>query len=174
MNTITDNTLYWAKTNENAIIPTKSEENAGYDIYANFEEDYLIINPCETKLIPTGVACAVSDEYYLQVQERGSTGSKGMKYGAGVIDSGYRGEIFIAITNTNEIPVCIVKENIEYNRIKLDTYPYTNVILYPISKGIAQLVVHNVPKMKPVIIDYEELKKIPSDRQEGNLGSSGK
>lgn len=170
MEIITDNSLYWAKTKETAIIPTKVSENAGYDIYSCFEEDYITIKPHETVLVPTGIACAVSQDYYLQIQERGSTGSKGIKYSAGVIDSGYRGEIFIALTNTNDIPVYIIKSKVE----DISIYPYTKAIYYPYEKAIAQIIVHKVPIMNPQEINYEELKNIPSQRGEGALGSSGK
>ena len=102
-------TIKFAKVKENAIIPSKLLENAGYDIYGVFgdnKDDIRIIKPHQTKLIPTGIACALPTKYYFQVEERGSTGSKGIKKSAGVIDSGYRGEIFIAITNsTNEYVV---------------------------------------------------------------------
>ena len=51
-----------------------------------------------------------------------------------------------------------------------DYYP----IIYPYSKAIAQLIVHEVPKMNVKEISYEELKAIPSKRGTGALGSSGK
>lgn len=97
--------IKFAKVKESAIIPTKEKENAGFDIYACWEgisKSDKIIRPHHTKLIPTGIACALPIEYYFQVEERGSTGSKGIKKGAGVVDSGYRGEIFVAITNAND------------------------------------------------------------------------
>lgn len=106
-----DNDLLFAKVKPNAIIPTKEKENAGYDIYACFDEDFIVIPTHETRLIPTGIAAAVSDKYYLQVHERGSTGSKGMKYGAGVVDSSYRGEIFVCINNVNDNDIVISKLN---------------------------------------------------------------
>lgn len=168
------NKLYWAKVKPNAIIPTKEKENAGYDIYPCFDDDYIMIRPHHTKLIPTGIACAVRDNYYLQVQERGSTGSKGMKYGAGVIDSGYRGEIFIAITNTNEIPIIITsKNNVTLSHIA-DIIDETNAIVYPYENAIAQLIVHRVLDMDEQEISYKELKSIPSKRGDGKLGNSGK
>ena len=98
-------TIKFAKVRENAIIPSKNIENAGYDIYGIFEgneDENRIVKPHTTKLIPTGIACALPSKYYFQVEERGSTGSKGIKKSAGVIDSGYRGEIFIAITNSTD------------------------------------------------------------------------
>lgn len=168
------NKLYWAKVKPNAIIPTKDKENAGYDIYPCFDDDYMTIRPNHTKLIQTGIACAIRDSYYLQVQERGSTGSIGMKYSAGVIDSGYRGEIFIAITNTNEVPIVITREA-DKDMVEIETIlSETNAILYPYEKAIAQLVVHRVPNMDECEISYEELRTIPSKRGDGILGSSRK
>ena len=188
-----DNDLLFAKVKPNAIIPSKEDENAGYDIYACFDEDFILIPPGDTKLIPTGIASALSEKYYLQVHERGSTGTKGMKYGAGVIDSGYRNEIFICINNINNVEIIISKLDkeelfkkygqeyyedeigIEYDNglyaFKDGEYP---AIIYPYSKAIAQLVVHEVPKMDVKEITYEELKAIPSKRGMGALGSSGK
>ena len=98
-------TIKFAKVNEKAIIPSKNVENAGYDIYGIFggnDDENRIVKPHQTKLIPTGIACALPSKYYFQVEERGSTGSKGIKKSAGVIDSGYRGEIFIAITTSTK------------------------------------------------------------------------
>lgn len=100
-----EDVIKFAKVKESAIIPTKEKENAGFDIYACWEgisKSDKIIRPHHTKLIPTGIACALPTEYYFQVEERGSTGSKGIKRSAGVVDSGYRGEIFVAITNAND------------------------------------------------------------------------
>ena len=195
-----ENDLLFAKVNSNAIIPTKEKENAGYDIYACFDEDYLIIPPHSTKLVPTGIASAISDKYYLGVAERGSTGKIGMKYSAGVIDSGYRGEIFIGLSNINDVPIVISKltrEELEENYGKIghaetiymteeeyenliyleDYEEYNNLtcIIYPYSKAIAQLIVHEVHnEVEPKEISYEELQSIPSKRGTGSLGSSGK
>lgn len=97
--------IKFAKVKENAIIPSKKIENAGYDVYGVFggnNDENRIVKPHQTKLIPTGIACALPSKYYFQVEERGSTGSKGIKKSAGVVDSGYRGEIFIAITNSTD------------------------------------------------------------------------
>lgn len=159
--------IKFAKVNPNAIIPTKDEENAGYDIYACFEEDNFVINPLETKLIPTGIASACDKNFYFQVEERGSTGSKGIKKSAGVIDSSYRGEIFIAITNCNNKPLLITKET--------DTSALVNdFIVYPYSKAIAQLILHEVIETDVEELTYDELKAIPSKRGDKCLDSSGK
>ena len=52
------NKLYWAKVKPDAKIPQKRYEDAGYDLYPCFEEDYMVIEPHETKLVPLGVASA--------------------------------------------------------------------------------------------------------------------
>ena len=190
-----ENDLVFAKVRPDAIIPSKNTEDAGYDIYANFEEDYLVIPSNETVLVPTGIASAMTDKYYLNVAERGSTGKIGMKYGAGIVDSSYRGEIFVCLNNVSNKDIVISKlsteELIEKYGVKEDEFSLLsyntnehggNVILddpsftvvYPYSKAIAQLLVHEVPKMDIKEISYEELKQIPSKRGTGSLGSSGK
>ena len=196
--TLEDNDLVFAKVRPDAIIPTKEDENAGYDIYANFKEDYVVIPPQSTKLIPTGIASAMTDKYSLNVAERGSTGKIGMKYSAGIIDSGYRGEIFIALTNTNINEIIISKLtkedliekygekdecgdiHLSYGKGKndyaylIDRYNEFTAIIYPYEKAIAQLIVHEVPKMNIKEVTYDALLKIPSKRGTGALGSSGK
>lgn len=152
-------------------IPTKRVEDAGYDIYASIPKgDFIKIHAHKTVLVPTNIATAIPFGYYFQVEERGSTGSKGIKKSAGVIDSGYRGEIFIAITNTNEIPIVIAHES----TFEIEESLSTNCICYPAEKAIAQLVLHEVPQLESEEISYEELKAIPSERGNGALGSSGK
>lgn len=197
--TLKENDLLFAKVRPDAIIPIKDDENAGYDIYSCFDEDYIAILPHSTKLIPTGIASAMSDKYYLQVQERGSTGVIGMKYGAGVVDSGFRGCIFMCINNVNDRPIIISKLSYEelidkygeededgdieipLNPSDLDEgslwineeYDYKPII-YPYEKAIGQLVVLEVPKMNVQEVTYEELLQIPSKRGIGSLGSSNK
>lgn len=164
--------IKFAKVRPTAIIPTKRDEDAGFDIYANFEEDFRIIPPHETRIIPSGIACACDTDYCLILKERGSTGTKGMAQRCGVIDSGYRGEIGIPITNTTEAPIVISKTD-SIEDIFGEIAP-TNVIIYPYEKAIAQLLVIPVPVVDVEEYTYEELKAIPSSRGLGALGSSGK
>ena len=164
--------VYFAKMKENAIIPNKEKENAGYDIYACFDEDYILIEPHKTKLIPTAIAWACSPEFYMQIEERSSTGSKGIKRSAGIIDSGYRGEIKIAITNSNDRELYF--SNLKEDQLKQKYDIEENSIIYPTTKAIAQGVIHRVEKMKVNEIDLESLLKIPSERGEFGFGSTNK
>lgn len=161
--------IYFAKidTNSDAKIPTKRDEDMAYDIYACFNEDRIIIQPHSTKLIPTGIASAFDKKWGVSLRERGSNGSIGMKVSAGQIDSGYRGEWFVAITNTNSVPISIDKD---VNRV---THA-EDFILYPYTKAICQAKLEEVPQVEVEEITYDELKNISSERGTGKLGSSGK
>ncbi len=167
--------IYFAKIREDAIIPTREIYNAGLDIYPCFEEDYIIIQPNETKLIPTGIASAIPTNFYIQIHERGSSGSKGIKYSAGVIDSSYRGEWFLATTNTNNKPLLITKIEIDKLDKNLKSIINECLIVYPYKKALFQGVVHSVHnEIEREEIPFEKLSNIPSERGEGKLGSSGK
>lgn len=158
--------MYFAKVKPEGIIPSKREEDGAFDVYACFEEDFMSLEPHETKLIPTGIASAFTADYVAIIKERGSTGSKGIGHRCGVIDSGYRGEWFIAITNHNTQPLVIAKESA--------TVAFEDAIIYPYEKAIAQCIMVEVPKLQIKEMSYDDLLKIESERGTGALGSSGK
>ena len=187
----------FAKVKPNAIIPSKRDEDMGFDIYACFDEDYIAINPHETKLIPTGIASSCDADYGFILKERGSTGSKGIAIRCGVLDSGYRGEWFVGLTNTTNHTLFITKlsekdtvnnfiedwstkinkpANKATENVLRDEAEYItrNSIIYPYSKAIAQALVIPVPKTNVEEVTYDELKEIKSERGMGNLGSSSK
>ncbi len=160
--------LYFAKLRPGAVIPSKREEDAGYDIYACFDEDYVIIPPHHTVRVSAGLVSAFSPDYYLQLQERGSTGTKGIAQRCGVIDSGFRNEWFIPMTNVNDKTVVIVKKE------AAERFAGQDVILYPYEKAICQAVLLPVPKTEVVEKTVEEIRAMESLRGLGELGSSGK
>ena len=178
--------IKFAKVHPDAIIPDKRDEDMGFDIYACFDEDYMVINPHETKLIPTGIASACDPGYGFLLFERGSTGSKGIARRCGVIDSGYRDEWFVGLTNTTNKMLFISKLNTEelIDTLVIDkdnpidwmiaNDEVLNSIVYPYSKAIVQAWVAPVLKTNKEEISYEDLKAIPSERGLGKLGSSGK
>lgn len=190
----------FAKVHPNAIIPSKRDEDMGFDIYACFDEDYMVINPHETKLIPTGIASACESGYGFVLKERGSTGSKGIALRCGVLDSGYRGEWFVCVTNTSHSKnLFITKLSVEdtikkfiddwatkiHNPVNKATEELLRKqaeymvsanrgIFYPYSKAITQALVVPVPKVEVEEISYENLQAIQSERGMGALGSSNK
>ena len=100
MKKVDDDKVFWARDNETVKIPTKREEDAGWDVYANFEEDMWVIQPHTTVMIPTNLRSAFSPKWVAILKERGSTGTKGIAQRCGVIDSGFRNAWMIPITNT--------------------------------------------------------------------------
>ncbi len=165
-----NNYLYWAKTRADALIPKKKEEDAGYDIYAAFDEEYILIEPFKVGIIPTGISWASSVDYYLQLEERSSTGLKGMKICGGIIDSGYRGEIKVAIYNANSMPIVFSPYGEEQIRAKIPG----EFMFYSTSKAVAQGIVHRVEKMNEKEISLQALLQIPSERKNNGFGSTNK
>lgn len=159
--------LLWAKVRDGAVIPTKRHEDAGYDLYPCFDEDYLEIRPLETKLVPLGVASAFDADYVMFLKERGSTGTKGIAQRSGVIDSGFRGEYMAPVTNLNEKTLRIVKKH------ALKDMP-EDILVYPYEKAIAQGVLLVMPDVPSREISLDELKGIGSERGASMLGSSNK
>jgi len=161
-----DDKIYFAKVKAQAIIPSKREEDGAFDVYACFEEDYFLLEPHETKLIPTGLTSAFSAEYVAILKERGSTGIKGIGQRSGVIDSGYRGEWFIPLTNHNSQTLVIAKESVAKH--------FDQALVYPYEKAIAQCLMVVLPKLAIHEVTHEEILKFASARGSGMLGSSGK
>ena len=166
--------VYFAKVKENAKIFTKERENAGYDIYACFEEDYILLKPLETKLIPTGIAWASSPSFYLQIEERSSTGTKAIKKSAGVVDSGYRGEIKIVIVNCSNRDLIFSNSKEDELKAKYPSLVKEDALVYSTEKAIAQGVIHRVEEMNEKEIPYDELLQIESKRKDKGWGSSNK
>ena len=132
---------------QNAIIPTKANlTDAGFDLYVCTEKE-IILNPKESKLIPTGIAMALPRNHAGLIWDRSSMGVKGIHRFAGVVDSGYRGEIKVCLYNSNDRP-------------------------YTINSGdrIAQILIQKVDNFYlREVVDLNE-----TDRGSGGFGSSGK
>ena len=162
--------IYFAKVRKEAIIPSKEIEDGAYDIRACFDGDCIVIRPGEIELIPTGLCSAFSEDYVMVLKERGSTGTKGMSQRAGIIDSGYRAEWFIPINNTSTKTIIITK----YPEDTQSLYAEGIVTIYPYTKAICQALLIPVPKTEIIELTATEIKRIPSKRGMGHLGSSGK
>ena len=125
--------------------PTKGHaDDAGWDLYSS---EAVSIPAGATVLVSTGVAMAIPNCYVGLIWDRSSMGVKGIHRHAGVIDSGYRGEVKVCLHNT------------------------TNVT-YHIERGdrIAQLLIQEVPVFRQHVVD--ELDS--TNRGDGGFGSTGK
>ena len=89
------------KLSSNAILPQKTSDNdAGWDLYAS---ESLFILPNSRELIGTGVAMAISSDSVGLIWPRSGLAVKqGIDVFAGVIDSGYRGEIKVCLFNSSD------------------------------------------------------------------------
>ena len=127
-----------------------TEGSAGLDLRACLDEP-VIIAPRQLVRIPTGIAVALpGPEYVALVFARSGLGIKhgvSLSNGVGVIDSDYRGEIQVGLTNLSDT-------------------------LYTVQPGdrIAQLVV--TPVVTPELEIVEELED--TERGTGGFGSTGR
>ena len=89
------------KITTDAIIPTKKrEEDAGYDLYSN-EQVYL--PPNHRTSIKTGISISIPYGYVGLIWPRSGLSVKhGIDVLAGVVDSGYIGEIAVCLYNTGD------------------------------------------------------------------------
>ena len=93
------------KLSPDAKLPAKGNPlDAGIDIYTN--ETYTL-SPGETHMFTTGFAAAIPDGHVALIWDRSGLGSKGVHRLAGVIDSSYRGEWKIVLTNLSPDPYAI-------------------------------------------------------------------
>lgn len=167
--------IYWANVNKNATLPTKRDEDGGYDLYICSDKKEYILEPGDIALLPTGLATAFPKEFVGLFRERGSTGSKCLSLRMGVLDSGYRNEIFIGINNTSNKTV-VITNRIKDWEAKNVFYNIKHYTLYPIEKAIAQVVFVKKADMisNDKFISWDELKNMKSKRGLGALGSSKK
>lgn len=139
------------KLRENArIIKRATPGSAGMDLYACIDEP-ITIAPGEIKVIPTGIAIALSSpELVAYIFARSGLAIKHgicLANSVGVVDSDYRGEVCVGLTN-------ISKQ--EYT-IEVD-------------ERIAQLVISPV-----CVCDAVESDSLDeTDRSTGGFGSTGK
>lgn len=87
--------------NDKARIPTKANlTDAGFDLYST--ED-VIIAPQSRQTVRTGVSLEMPDHFAGLIWPRSGLSVKsGIDVLAGVIDSGYRGEIMVCLYNTSK------------------------------------------------------------------------
>ncbi len=140
--------------------------DAGMDVCA--AED-IRIGAGETVVVPTGLKFAIPEGYEIQVRPRSGITLRTplrVSNSPGTIDSGYRDELGIILTNSSDLCSCSTDECFTTNSKgnKMGTYQ--------ISRGdrIAQLVLQEVPRMKFRIV--KSVAEIGQDRG-GGFGSTG-
>lgn len=152
---------------EDAVVPSYSREgDAGMDVIS---AENVLLKPGQTAVVPTGLRLAIPEGYEIQVRPRSGISLNTplrISNAPGTIDSGYRDELGIIMTNTSEY-----MPGEDTVRLTPDSRGNRNGI-YMIRKGdrIAQIVVKPVPRA--VFRQVESVKDIGSNRG-GGFGSTG-
>jgi dUTP pyrophosphatase len=136
------------KFNDIPLPSYSTEGSSGMDLRAAVD-DQVVIKPLETVLIPTNLAVEIPEGYEGQVRPRSGLAAKNfvtILNTPGTIDSDYRGEIKVILTNFG-------KEDFVVNR----------------GDRIAQLVITKVEKAN--IVEVQELNS--TERNEGGFGHTG-
>jgi len=88
-------------------IPEKSTAGSlGLDLKAKLEEDEITVYPLDTIKVKAGFSLAIPNGYHAKIVSRSGLSSKGIvvSNSPGIIDSDYRGEICVLLTNTGKNP----------------------------------------------------------------------
>jgi dUTP pyrophosphatase len=118
--------------------------DAGLDLFSATD---VVLEKGQVLDVPTGIKVAIPEGSVGLVWDKSGVSLRGVHRLAGVIDSGYRGEVKVVLVNMSDEP-------------------------FVISKGmkIAQLLIQPVTTVK--VVEVEDLGGTP--RGEGGFGSTGK
>ncbi len=146
-----NNSIKFVKKRENAVAPVRAtSDSAGVDLYACIEKD-VILKAGQSLLVPTGIAIELpSSDMAAFIFARSGLSTKfgvALANGVGVVDSDYRGEIYVGLRNFSSEDYTIKK-----------------------NERIAQMVV-----MPIFALPFVEVDKLSSTtRGEGGFGSTGR
>ena len=154
--------IKYSKLHPHAKEPFRANtSDAGYDL---FSTDYVTLEPFQRKLISTGINIEIPEGFYGRVAPRsGLACKKGIDVMAGVIDSGYRGEIKVLLINFN-----FEGYNLTPNAFEA-MFGSANKMEIKQGDRIAQLIIE-----KCHAIEWKPMKTLEdSQRGEQGFGSSG-
>jgi len=138
------------KVSNQATLPSYATSgSAGADLFSNSEEE-VTLKPGQKHKFPTGVALEIPEDWYVAVVARSGLSTKygiSLTNSIGIIDSDYRGEIFVSLINNG-------------------TREYT---IAP-GDSIAQMMLQ-----PSITMLFKEVKHLSStSRGEGGFGSTGR
>ena len=154
--------IKYSKLHPHAKEPFRANtSDAGYDL---FSTDYVTLEPFQRKLISTGINIEIPEGFYGRVAPRsGLACKKGIDVMAGVIDSGYRGEVKVLLINLN-----FEGYNLKPNTFET-MFGSANKIEIKPGDRIAQLIIEKCHSIEWIPMQTLE----ESQRGEQGFGSSG-
>ena len=144
------------KAYDDAVIPSKSRySDAGYDLTIIKEHKRLTSN---TVIYDTGIKLEIPNGYYVEIVPRSSISRSGymLANNVGIIDQGYRGNLYIALTKIND-----------------ETPNLTDMVDWRLPWRCCQMIVKKQIYSKLVVCDsgHNDIQK--SNRGTGAFGSTG-
>ena len=118
--------------------------DAGLDLFSSVD---FVLEKGQVEAIPSGIKVAIPEGFVGLIWDKSGVSLKGVHRLAGVIDSGYRGEVKVVMINLSDKPFAIDK-----------------------GMKIAQLLVQPVTVVN--VVETEDLED--TSRGEGGFGSTGK
>lgn len=117
--------------------------DAGLDLFSSIA---FVLEKGQVEAIPSGIKVAIPDGYVGLIWDKSGVSLKGVHRLAGVIDSGYRGEVKVVMINLSDKPFAIDK-----------------------GMKIAQMLVQPITMVR--VVEAEDLDN--TSRGEGGFGSTG-
>ncbi len=118
--------------------------DAGLDLFSSVD---TVLNKGEVKPVPTGIQVSIPEGHVGLIWDKSGISLKGIHRLAGVIDSGYRGEVRVVMANLGE-KLFVIKRGMK----------------------IAQLLIQ--PVMDVEVVEVDKLEE--TSRGENGFGSTGK
>lgn len=140
------------RVDSEALLPTQAYDgDAGWDLRV-LEPTWINVN--QGVDVRTGVAVAIPEGFFGRIVGRSSALRKrGLMVIEGIIDSGFRGELFSYVYCPNTV------RNVTTNGVKLER-----------GDSVAQLIIHQIPP-----VEWVEVENLPdSERGLAGFGSSGR
>lgn len=155
---------------ENFQIPSKREEDAGYDLFVCLPKDPILreLQIAESLkdngkaiLVNLNLCMALPMGYFGKVEDRSSMGASGFKTAGGVIDCGYRGSVKVCFQYNGEADRDYKMEQL-YKKMVDGT-------------AIAQMIVEEYASFDTEVeLDYQKFLNIKSERGINGFGSTDK
>lgn len=127
---------------------SKFDETPDDDFINELKHGVVVIKPGERYLCPTDIKIEIPEGYWASIEARSSTSKKSIIVPKGVIDEGYRGELFAQLINVGKHDVVIHHGD-----------------------RLIQLIMHERHIKNFDVIEVDELSE--SERGETGFGSSG-